>query len=89
MKAEIQVQNLKCKGCASAIQKKMNSIEGIEKVEVEVATAIISFEYKIEEQIEVVKESLLKIGYPSVDCGNTTSAKVKSYVSCAIGKINV
>jgi copper chaperone CopZ len=87
MKKEIQVQNLKCKGCAGTIQKKMNSIEGIEKVEVIVSSSTIYFEYLKEKQLEMVKESLLKMGYPSIETDNTTSSKVKSYVSCVIGKI--
>lgn len=87
MKANIQVQNLKCNGCSGTIQKKMNSLTGIEEVEVEVSTSTVSFDYQNEDQLEVVKEALLKIGYPSIDTENTTSSKVKSYVSCAIGKI--
>lgn len=88
MKGEIQVQNLKCMGCAGTIQKKVNAIEGIEAVAVDVESATVAFEYQADAQLSQIKEVLLKIGYPSVDEENTTSSKVKSYVSCAIGKIN-
>lgn len=88
MKNEIQVQNLKCMGCAGTIKKKLSSIDGLDTIEVDVESSKVSFEYKRDEQLELVKDTLLKIGYPSIDSENTTSSKVKSYVSCAIGKIN-
>ena len=86
LKTEIQVQNLKCTRCARIIEKKMNSIEGIEKVEVVVSKATVSFNYQNDEQLGIVKQSLFKVGYPSLDTENTTSSKVKSYVSCLIRK---
>lgn len=87
MEKSIQVQNLKCGGCAATIKKKIEKIEGIQKTEIDVASSTISFEAEKEAQIELVKETLFQIGYPTVDSENTRTAKVKSYVSCAIGKI--
>lgn len=88
MEANIEIQNLKCGGCANTIINKVSTIEGIQKVTVEVETSSVAFQYDTEAQIELVKEKLSSIGYPTVDEKNPLHKKAQSYVSCAIGKIN-
>ena len=84
----IKIQNLKCHGCANTITKGLQSIEGISEVNILVEESAVNFEMTDEKLIEQVKEKLLKMGYPEEEAKNTTIHKAKSYVSCAIGRIN-
>lgn len=87
MKASLIVQNLKCGGCAKTIIDKVSELEHISNVQVDVEYSTVSFEYSELEDAIIVKNKLQKIGYPSVDMENTTMSKLKSYVSCATGKM--
>ena len=87
MEANIEIQNLKCGGCASSITKKIMKIEGISSVSVDVNVSTLSFEYLEDIQLQMVIKVLSEIGYPIAGEKNTISRKAKSYVSCAIGKI--
>lgn len=86
MKAEIHVENLKCGGCASTITKGLLSIKGVENVEIDVEKSIVSIS-TTNTDLEEVKSKLSKLGYPETGDKNTLLQKAKSYVSCAIGKI--
>ena len=88
MKTTVQIQNLKCNGCASTINNKLTGIKNIDEVSIDVETGSVSFEYDSEETLETVKKELHKIGYPLVGEDNSLPTKAKSYVSCAIGKMN-
>lgn len=89
----INVENIKCGGCASTIVNKLSEIEGISDVTVDVEDGKVMFHFdplkpEIEEQ---VKERLAKLGYPEVGSQRGMEAvgsKAKSYVSCAIGKMS-
>lgn len=54
MKKVVTVDGMKCEGCASNVQEKFSSIEGVESVEIDLEnnTAII------ESQSEIDKETL-------------------------------
>jgi copper chaperone CopZ len=82
----IQIENLKCGGCAVTIKKGLISIEYIEEVSVDVEKSIVSVISK-KDVLEAVKEKLSKLGYPEVGDKNTVLHKAKSFVSCAVGKI--
>lgn len=83
----IQIQNLKCHGCANTITKAINRIEGITEFSIDVDESKISFNSNDSELIKKVKSKLSNLGYPEVDENNSTFQKAKSYVSCAIGRI--
>lgn len=83
----IQIQNLKCHGCANTITKAINKIEGIIDFSIDVDESKISFNSNDSELIKKVKSKLSNLGYPEVDENNSTFQKAKSYVSCAIGRI--
>lgn len=83
----IEIQNLKCHGCANTITKAINKIEGIKDFSIDVDESKISFNSNDSELIKKVKTKLSKLGYPEVDASNSTIQKAKSYVSCAIGRI--
>ena len=88
MKTTVVIQNLKCNGCASTINNKLQAIENIDTITVDVENSSVSFEYDTEDTLEIVKKELHKLGYPLVGEDNKLQTKAKSYVSCAIGKMN-
>jgi len=87
MKTTLQIQNLKCGGCAHTVTTKLAAIEHIENVLVDVDTDTVSFEYTNEADLEAVKSKLLSLGYPAFGEANPLTAKAKSFVSCAVGRI--
>ena len=87
MKSEFEIQNLKCGGCAHTIKTKINQLKGIDNIEVDVEINKVSFEHQEEYDLSKVQNLLLKLGYPVADSENSLTSKIKSYGSCAIGKI--
>ncbi|MEQ8241541.1 MAG: heavy-metal-associated domain-containing protein [Cyclobacteriaceae bacterium] len=83
----IQIDNLKCGGCAATIKKNLLALSGVREVEVilENGAVDIAFDGASDRQDFVVK--LGKLGYPEKGTGNTFQKKVKSYVSCAVGRL--
>ena len=87
MNTSIIVQNLKCGGCAKTITGRLKEIENISDIAVDVETSKISFNFRNQSDLDVVKKKLIALGYPSVDDDNTVLSKAKSFVSCASGKL--
>ncbi len=87
MKSKIHIQNLKCGGCANTIIKNLIQLNSISNVEVDVENSLVSFEMESEKDLDEVKGTLKRIGYPEDGEANSIGSKAKSYVSCAIGKI--
>ena len=88
MKTTIDIQNLKCGGCANTITKKLSGIEGLSELEVNNDNHTVSFNYESENTFVMAKELLNDIGYPATGDKNALTTKAKSFVSCAIGRIN-
>ena len=84
----IEVQNLKCEGCAGTITSKILELEGIEKVIVYVESSTVEVSIEKEAFSETVVTRLSELGYPRVGDHNGIGQKAKSYVSCAIGKMS-
>ena len=87
---EIFVENIKCGGCASSIQKKLNEAFDTQSTEVNVEQGMVSLEADDTKRDEVV-ETLLGLGYPETDSVHgfdSAKAKAKSFVSCAIGRMD-
>jgi copper chaperone CopZ len=87
-----KVQNVKCGGCASTLKTKLLDTFG--EIEVDLSREPREITLDIEEtQLEALAEKLKALGYPLVgECMgfvDSTSAKAKSFVSCAIGKMSV
>ena len=87
MTTEIQIENLKCGGCAATIKKGLLSLETLTAVTVDVENSIVSI-ISEKEDLETIKEKLSKLGYPEVGDKNTVLHKAKSFVSCAVGRID-
>jgi len=87
MTTNIQIENLKCGGCATTIKKGLLSLNAVKKVTVDVENSIVSI-ISENDDLETIKEKLAKLGYPEVGDKNTVLHKAKSFVSCAVGRID-
>lgn len=87
MKTTFFIQNLKCGGCAQTITDTLTTVPGIENVLVSTANDSVSFGYSEKDDLNIVKETLRKLGYPIDGEKNSLTRKLTSYVSCAIGRI--
>ncbi|MBE8189615.1 MAG: heavy-metal-associated domain-containing protein [Candidatus Thioglobus sp.] len=86
----ITVENIKCGGCASTISKKLSSVFATQNIQINIEKGEISIDLPAEKKSELTKV-LLNLGYPEADSVhglNSAKAKAKSFVSCAIGKID-
>ncbi|MGL2963774.1 heavy-metal-associated domain-containing protein [Flavobacterium sp. RSB2_4_14] len=88
MKTTVKIQNLKCGGCANTITKKLSELSNITNVKVIVDDNEVAFEYTDDLALQNVKETLKSIGYPEQGDDNSLGTKAKSFVSCAIGRMN-
>lgn len=87
MTTNIQIENLKCGGCASTIKKGISAINGVNDVAVDVENSIVTIDSENANLVEI-KEKLSKLGYPEVGDKNTVLHKAKSFVSCAVGRMD-
>jgi copper chaperone len=87
MTAAIQIENLKCGGCATTIKKGLLSLNAVKEVTVDVENSIVSI-ISENDDLETIKEKIAKLGYPEVGDKNTVLHKAKSFVSCAVGRID-
>lgn len=88
MNSTVTIQNLKCGGCAKTVTNKLTELEGVTNVNVVVETSEVAFEIEKEEDMQQVVDRLAEIGYPVEGDENTLMQKAKSFVSCAVGRVN-
>ena len=86
MTTNIIIENLKCGGCANTIKKGILSLEHVEEVDINLETSEVKVSTS-KEIISQIREKLSKMGYPEVGDKNTVLHKAKSFVSCAVGRI--
>ena len=90
MSLSIQVENIKCGGCANSIKKGLMDEAGVSTVEIDIENGMVSIDGENLDR-DAIAEHLLKMGYPesgSVEGMKAATAKAKSFVSCAIGKVS-
>ena len=90
MRYSIAVENIKCGGCASTITTRLTELDSVDACEVDIEKGHVSISGD-EAYRNQVAQLLLKLGYP--ESGTTeglraAAAKAKSFVSCAVGKVN-
>jgi len=83
----IIIDNLKCGGCVNTVTKKLQEMEGVENVNVLLETSTVEVEKEENVSREALMEKLAKWGYPEIGTTNLVQ-KAKSYVSCAIGRLD-
>ena len=85
---ELFVDNIKCHGCANTIQREMKKFEQVKDVRVDVERGAVIIDHEGNDELkEELCKKLKRLGYPEQGKGSR-GAKVKSYVSCAIGRMN-
>ena len=88
MKSTLEIQNLKCSGCANTITTRLSTLNNIDNVVVNNDNDTISFDYKEDSNLIEATELLSKLGYPIIGQNNPLTKKAKSFVSCAVGRMN-
>ncbi len=90
MKHLFEVENVKCGGCANTLKKALLDDFGEVEVDLETMPRRITIEAE-EVDEEKLKTKLRSIGYPlssdELSTLQNVNAKAKSFVSCAIGKM--
>ena len=90
MKQTFQILNVKCNGCATRVRNALESQFGSVEVNLDVMPREITLEID-DSNIDSLKQKCKSLGYPfaneELDTIEQISTKAKSFVSCAIGKI--
>lgn len=91
MQQKFEVLNVKCGGCANTLKSSLQKEFGDVDVDLEVTPRIITLDID-NANVPALRIQLKKLGYPMSDEDlskfEDISTTAKSYVSCAIGKIN-
>lgn len=90
MAYQINVENIKCGGCAATIRSKLEAMEGVDKVDVVIDEGTVHVD-AADHTREAVAARLHKLGYPESGTAEgiaAATAKAKSFVSCAVGRIS-
>lgn len=85
---EIEVENLKCGGCARSIQKGLSEVPGITNIEVDNERRLVKFVGAEALRVQVA-DKLRSMGYPekgTIEGLRAGLANAKSFVNCAIGR---
>jgi copper chaperone CopZ len=91
MKQTYEVLNVKCGGCANTLKTKLLETFGEVEVNLEVEPRQITLDIE-ESKLPALRQALKNLGYPMSDEDLSTieefSTTAKSFVSCAVGKMN-
>ena len=89
MELRIEVENVKCGGCARTIEKNLRADARISAVSVDPAAGVVTLEATQDVRAEAAA-TLARLGYPekgSVEGLKAAAATAKSFVSCAVGRL--
>jgi copper chaperone len=89
MKHVIEVENIRCGGCANTITHTLEKLDGVSSVSVDIENGRVTVTTDRDDR-EPLVAALLNNGYPekgSAQGLQAARAKAKSFVSCAIGKL--
>lgn len=90
MTYRLTVDNIKCGGCANTIVTRLTALDSVDDCQVDIEKGVITVSADETSRAEVI-QLLLNLGYPetgSTEGLNAAKAKAKSFVSCAVGRIN-
>jgi copper chaperone len=85
-----EIDNLKCGGCEKTILKGLNALDGVTDVSVDHELQMVSMHADLAMRATIL-EKLQDMGYPekgSIEGFEAGISNIKSYVSCAIGKMS-
>jgi copper chaperone len=86
----IKVENIKCGGCAGSIRKGLATLDGVGTIDVDIEGGVVEVQASEERRPEIVRK-LASMGYPetgSVQGLKSAGAKARSFVSCAVGRMD-
>jgi copper chaperone CopZ len=86
-RAIINIENLKCGGCANSIINSISKIKNVGNVEVNLDNNSVIIDHEDSVTRESLVAALTRLGYPEPG-ESTMILKAKSYVSCAIGRLS-
>ena len=84
MKTNLYVHNLKCEYCEAVIMNCLSKLKHISNISIKRQYATVTFDHEKANDVEVVKKTLSKIGYPPFGEKNNLIKKTKSYLNCAV-----
>ena len=88
MTTTLNIQNLKCHGCANTITKRLSELKDVTNVIVNNENNSVTFDHNEDTSLLATTELLSKLGYPVEGENNPLTKKAKSFVSCAIGRMD-
>lgn len=92
MVKKFKVLNIKCGGCANSVKKALKDEFGEIEVDLEAEPRVISLEADENFDEATLRAKMKKLGYPFEDeklgTFEEVGTKAKSFVSCAIGKMD-
>jgi len=92
MKKSFKALNIKCGGCANTVQQSLKEDFGEVEVDLNQEPRVVTLEIKDEEAEKLFRKKMRSLGYPLDDevlgAFSATGLKAKSFVSCAVGKMN-
>jgi len=83
----LEVENIKCGGCANGIKQKLQKADSSAVVDVDVEHGVVKITSVLTVDKDTYSDILRQMGYPEVGEGNLVTT-AKSYVSCMIGKMS-
>lgn len=90
----VEVNNIRCEGCANTITKALAK-EGFTSINIDLSCEPrkVTVDLQNEASVAHFRMILRKLGYPfsdeEVGFSDSATLKVKSFVSCAVGKFNI
>lgn len=92
MQKSFKVQNIKCGGCAKTIKESLKDEFGEVDIDLSQEPRVVTLEIKDEEAELLFSKKMRALGYPmnneALGTFTKTGLKAKSFISCAIGKMN-
>jgi len=92
MQKSFRVLNVKCGGCANTIKKSLKEEFGEVDVDLNFEPRIVTLEIEDDAKELLFRKKMMALGYPFEDekLGMFTKGglKAKSFVSCAVGKMD-
>lgn len=82
----LQVENIKCGGCAGTIKSRLSELQGVQEVEIDIETGNVTVKGTDLQALEL-GQKLHQMGYPPIGSDNDIITKAKSYISCMTGKV--
>lgn len=92
MQKSFKVQNIKCNGCANTIKKALKADFGDVDIDLTQEPRVVTLKIKDKETENIFCRKMRSLGYPMEDEDlrrlTKSGLKAKSFISCAVGKIN-